>query len=258
MKNIKTIIGAALLCSMALNTRVALADAGATPEAPAKRNTDAVVTFKENKDPVNPVDPIDPEIPVDPIDPIDPEKPVKPGTDGPLSLDYASAFNFGEQIITPNDEVYYAATQEVVIEGEHSQKPLYAQVTDGRGSEIEAGWNLSIKQNGQFKTESGKVLNGAIIKFTTGQTETVSESKSPSTVTAEVALVADGSATSKLMEASTGEGAGTHIYRLGDLNTMEQGVQLHIPGKSTKVKDKYTTSLTWILSTLPDNGAGEE
>jgi hypothetical protein len=241
MKVNKKVVGIALLSGILLNSGIALAAPGAVEGAPAKRNTDAVVSFKESVDPITPVDPIDPD------------NPVEPGTNGPLSLDYASAFNFGEQVITPEDKVYEAATQEVIIEGEHSQKPLYAQVTDGRGSEVEEGWSLSVKQNGQFVTDKGKELNGAVIKFATGQTATVSESKSPSIVTEDVELVADGSASSLLMQANVGEGAGTHIYRLGDLDTMTSGVQLHVPGKTTKVKDSYSTSLTWELSTLPDN-----
>ena len=249
----KKIMSFVLLSGLTLNGLAVSAAPGAVAGAPAKRDTDAVINFKENVDPITPVDPIQPEIPVTPVDPIDPDKSVEPGTNGPLSLDYASAFNFGEQTITPEDKVYYAKTQEVIIGKDHSQKPLYAQVTDGRGSEVEAGWSLSVRQNGQFKTASEKVLKGAVIKFASGQTATVSESKAPSIVNQDVTLIADGSASVPLMQANKGEGAGTHIYRLGNLDTMGTGVQLHVPGSSTKIKDKYTTSLTWELSTLPDN-----
>jgi hypothetical protein len=72
-----------------------------------------------------------------------------------------------------------------------------------------------------------------------------------------VELVADGSASSLLMQAEEGQAAGTWIYRLGDLDTMEESVQLHVPGKSTKLKEKYTTELTWSLSNLPGSGEGE-
>ena len=240
----QSIVSVLLLSSMVLSSATTLAASpGASEGSPAERDTAGQVVFEENNEPTTPVDPIDPDVPVE------------PGTDGPLSLDYASAFNFGKQKIISKDKVYYAATQEVIIDGVHSQKPLYAQVTDGRGSL--AGWSLSVKQNGQFKTDDGQELVGAKIKFINGQKETVMESDAPSTVTTDVELVADGSASSLLMQAEEGQAAGTWIYRLGDLDTMGESVQLHVPGKSTKLKEKYTTELTWSLSTLPGSGEGE-
>ena len=38
--------------------------------------------------------------PVTPIDPVNPDKPVDEGSTGPLTLDYASSLNFGENIIS--------------------------------------------------------------------------------------------------------------------------------------------------------------
>lgn len=252
----QSIVSALLLSSMLLTTATTFAASpGASEGTPAKRDTAGQVIFEENNEPTTPVDPIDPDIPVEPVDPIDPDVPVEPGTEGPLSLDYASAFNFGKQKIISKDKVYHAATQEVIIDGVHSQKPLYAQVTDGRGNL--AGWSLSVKQNGQFHTEDGQELVGAKIKFINGQKETVMESDAPSTVSTDVELVADGSASSLLMQAEEGQAAGTWIYRLGDLDTMGESVQLHVPGKSTKLKEKYTTELTWSLSALPGSGEGE-
>ena len=43
--------------------------------------------------------------------------------------------------------------------------PNYVQVTDNRGTE--AGWSLKVKQEGQFKSTSGKELTGAAITFKT-------------------------------------------------------------------------------------------
>lgn len=254
MKKTKRFVGLTLLSMMALNATAALAAPGATEGAPAKRNTDAVIKFKENDDSTQPVDPIDPDIPVIPVDPVDPDNPVEPGTGGPLSLDYASALNFGEQKISSKDETYYAATQEVIIEGVHSQKPLYAQVTDNRGS-LE-GWTLSVAQNGQFMS-GDKELTGAKISFYNGQKATVSASPAPGTVNETVVLPIDGSSM-PLMEAQNGQGAGTWIYRMGDLDTMNEGVELSVPGATMKLKDaEYKTTLTWSLSVLPGTGEGE-
>lgn len=251
----KILVGTLLFSTVLLNATPVLAAPGAKEGAPAKRNTDAIVKFKENKDPVNPVDPIDPEIPVLPVDPTDPEKPIDPGTGGPLSLDYASALNFGEQKISSKDETYYAATQEVIIEGQHSQKPLYAQVTDNRG--LLEGWELSVAQNGQF-ISGDKELTGATITFKMGQKESVSVSPAPETVVKEVILPIDGTATT-LMTAAKGQGSGTWIYRMGDLATMDKAVELMVPGASMKLKDaEYKTTLTWSLSVLPGNEEGGE
>ncbi|WP_256869283.1 WxL domain-containing protein, partial [Enterococcus thailandicus] len=52
----------------------------------------------------------DPTDPVDPTDPTDPEGP-NPGTNGPLSIDYASSLDFGVQKITSKDQIYFAASQ---------------------------------------------------------------------------------------------------------------------------------------------------
>ncbi|MGO2266996.1 WxL domain-containing protein [Vagococcus salmoninarum] len=263
MKKELTITLATLLLSTSiLGSVVAVAaegGPGAVEGKPAVRNTIGQIIFKSDDGtgttpPVHPVDPIDPENPIDPVDPIDPEKPVEPGTSGPLSLDFASSFNFGEQLIVPTDMTYYAAPQlakDPANPGKFIERPLYAQVTDSRGTE--AGWNLSVKQEKQFQAATdNRELNGAKIVFTNGQVNTVSESKNPSTVTANLELVPG--ATQVLVEAAVKEGVGTTVYLLGDEKSMKESVMLNIPGKTTKIKDTYKTSLTWILSVLPGNG----
>ncbi|MGO2266997.1 WxL domain-containing protein [Vagococcus salmoninarum] len=250
----KAIINSLLLSSLIIGSTQVLAAPGDVETK--ERKTEGVITFEPNDEPIGPTDPINPGEPGQPIDPEDPEKPVEPGTPGPLSLDFASSFNFGKQKITSENKVYMAKPQAFKVEdGSIEERPLYAQVTDGRG-ELK-GWSLSLKQNGQFKGKiNKKELNGAEIKFVNGQTSTEMESGSPSTVSKNVELVATGSAASLLMEAKAGEAAGTHIYHLGDLKTMSESVQLHVPGKATKLKDTYETTLTWQLSTLPANGEG--
>lgn len=69
----------------------------AKAEEPKEYRSNGLVEFIPNVDPTEPVDPEnpDPEKPVKPIDPTDPEGP-NPGTQGPLSIDYASSFDFGK------------------------------------------------------------------------------------------------------------------------------------------------------------------
>lgn len=246
MKAMKlTILGVFLSSSVLVGGSVLAAEVGT-------RDTGAQIIFEENTEIVSPVDPLDPGTPVGPVDPIDPEKPVEPGTNGPLSLDYASSLNFGKQKISSVDQTYFAQPQTVKYEdGSEKEVPLYAQVTDNRGTL--KGWTLSVKQNSQFKAGE-KELTGSKIEFLNGQIDTVSESPVPSVVKANFDLTADGNgAVSNVMAAATDEGAGTFVYRFGDDTTKAESVKLTVPGRTTKLKDvAYKTTLTWMLNDVPD------
>ncbi|BDQ52207.1 hypothetical protein EfsSVR2331_29140 [Enterococcus faecalis] len=58
--------------------------------------SNGAITFEPDTDPTKPVNPTNPDEKVEPEDPTDPTGP-KPGTAGPLSIDYASSFQFGAQ-----------------------------------------------------------------------------------------------------------------------------------------------------------------
>src|SRR5699024_9530365 len=96
--------------------------------------------------------------PDDPTKPVTPDDNVTPGTAGPLSIDFASNFYFGEQEISTEDKVYYSASQSF---NGGTAGPNYVQVTDRRGT-LE-GWKLSVKQQAQFKTAEDDQLVGAAI-----------------------------------------------------------------------------------------------
>ncbi|CAD5896741.1 Cell surface protein [Carnobacterium maltaromaticum] len=246
MKSIKlAVIGTIVMGTMVVGGNAFAADVGT-------RNTDAQVIFEESTDIVDPVDPLAPSKPVIPKDPINPGTPVKPGTSGPLSLDYASSLNFGKQKITSIDQTYFAAPQTVTDkDGKNSRTtPLYAQVTDNRGTV--AGWSLSVKQNSQFKAGTDE-LTGAKIEFLNGQVATDSISTVPSIVKPSFDLTADGNgAATNIIGAKKNEGAGTFVYRFGDDTTKAKGVSLSVPGKTIKKKDvAYKTTLTWTLSDVP-------
>ena len=216
------------------------------------RDVNAQIEFEVATDPVEPVDPIDPGKPVKPVDPIDPEKPVDPGTSGPLSLDYASSLNFGKQKITTDNEVYYAKAQSVeVSKGVFKDKPLYAQITDGRGTL--KGWSLFVSQKSQFKTDKDEELEGAVIRFENGEQASVSLAKPPSFVRSITNVTGNlkGEST-KVMAAKDGEAGGTYVYRLGNDITKEKSVALEIPGDTVKKKAVYSTTLVWTLSDTPE------
>ena len=104
MKFIKVTATSALLVS-------ALSFGGASVFAEETKTLDsnAIVKFKANESITGPVDPEnpDPNKPVDPVDPVTGEKP-EPGTNGPLSIDFASTLYFGENVISTKDETYFA------------------------------------------------------------------------------------------------------------------------------------------------------
>ncbi|HDR8523682.1 WxL domain-containing protein [Bacillus toyonensis] len=54
-----------------------------------------------------------------------------------------------------------------------------------------------------------------------------------------------------IISAKAGEGTGTHILAFGDDNTVKDGIELSVPGKTTKYAEKYSTSLTCTLADVP-------
>ena len=216
-------------------------------------NTTGDVTFKEDTTPVGPVDPTNPDKPVDPTNPVTP-------TNGPLSIDYASSFNFGEQKISAKDETYYASfdTPKETAEGEAVNKPNWVQVTDKRGTN--AGWKLQVQQGAQFSTTqngTSKELKGAQIKIKNGTVATTTDNKATApTASTEVTLIpgtsSQAGAAQDVMTAQSNQGMGTWVDAFGSSTTGDKSISLSIPGVSEKVKDaKYTTQLTWLLNDTP-------
>ncbi|EKZ0410428.1 WxL domain-containing protein [Enterococcus faecalis] len=246
MKKVTTVcLSTFILGSLGMTSQAFAEDGGSY-------TSNGIVEFTPSEEPTNPVDPTDPTNPVDPIDPTDPEGP-NPGTNGPLSIDYASSLDFGVQKITSKDQTYFAATQKYKTVGatdEVKEGPNYVQVTDNRGTE--AGWSLKVKQEGQFKSTSGKELTGAAITFKNGNVVTASDSGKP-TGPATITLNSDGSQ-SDVMSAAKGNGAGTYLFNWGtDATTAAKSIELTVPGSTTKYAEKYATKLTWTLTDAPGN-----
>ncbi|UQF71481.1 WxL domain-containing protein [Vagococcus lutrae] len=216
--------------------------------------SNGLIEFTPGEKPVDPVDPLDPEQPVDPTDPTDPEGKPQPGTPGPLSIDFASSFYFGNNKITSKDETYFAELQKYKDKGteqELREGPNYVQVTDNRGTL--AGWTLKVKQTEQFETDDSHKLEGAKITLTNGNINTVSES-TPATAVDEIAIDKM-DADFLVMSAKKDAGAGTFLTRWGDedLAKSKESVQLFVPGKAVKKKAQYRTSFVWTLTDVPGN-----
>lgn len=219
-------------------------------------NSKGSVTFKPNTDSTLPVDPItgggkDGSDTVTPENP-DGSKP-NPGTAGPLSLDFASSFDFGTQKITSADQTYYAVEQKYADKaGTAKTGPNYVQVTDNRGTL--AGWSLSVTQDAQFAAATttkgaGSVLDGTVM--TLGNGKIISQSANPADSSAVSTVLTPGVKSSVILGAKTGKGSGTNLLTFGDENTAVSSVSLMVPGATTKLAQQYSTNLTWTLSDTP-------
>ncbi|MFC4652284.1 WxL domain-containing protein [Lactococcus nasutitermitis] len=206
--------------------------------------------------PVNPENP-DPNSPVSPINP-DGTTP-QPGTPGPLSIDFASSFDFGTHPISNKDQTYNAKAQS--YSGTTVETPNYVQVTDNRGTN--AGWILKVEENGQF-TETTKGVNpelkGAMISLKNPLPNSNGDATAPN---AQAAFNITPGQETVIATAAEGTGAGTWTIHWGTTSDLTQGsdnegtvspdVQLFVPGSTVKDAATYTTTLNWILAQLPTN-----
>lgn len=250
---------ATVLSSMAISPLFALAN-GTEEEKEEKvktYQTNGVVKFIPNTDPSGPVDPTDP----DPGKPVTPVPDPGPGTGGPLGIDYVSSLDFGVNEIANKNITYYANAQELRAGEGSKYVPNYVQISDNRGSN--AGWTLTVKQEGQFSndvaTTLNKVLEGAVIEFknptVTGKTQVT-----PPTA-AEVITLDPKGAESLVMSAKPTAGAGLWVNLWGTVEEMTDGegkkiqknkaISLTIPGQTPKDAVQYSTKLTWKLSDVP-------
>ncbi|MGS0479970.1 Ig-like domain-containing protein [Bacillus mycoides] len=155
-----------------------------------------------------------------------------------VRIDNASSLDFGKQKITTKDEQYKAKNDKnhVLIK-----------------SNSDEGWSLQVKQNGQFKSESGKELKGAEIKFNTVTVDPLGDHiKTPSYVKTAFSLTPDGTGiTEKIVVANQGEGNGDLRLIFDSSSSQGRGIELYVPGNTTKYAEKYSTSLTWTLADVP-------
>lgn len=210
------------------------------------------VTYIYEIAPVLPVDPLDPDKEINPENP-----PVLPENQGLFSIDFVSQFDFGRQVISAKDQTYYAKPQQLVSENgsviEGETRPNYVQISDRRSEPNRDGWVLSVRQNKQFHTKTGAELVGARLilknqKIATAQggIEPGLQHKSP------MALTPDGEKRI-LLRAQGHEGIGTWIYHFGNDDSVAQSIALEVPKGATPNADIYTTTLTWELSSVPNN-----
>lgn len=217
------------------------------------------VRYHPGTDKVDPVYPVNP----DPNNPVKPTTPLNPGgpdfgTTGPLSIDFASEFNFGFNPISNKDEVYFARAQ--AYEEDLNKTPNFVQVSDRRGKYT--GWVLTVKQANQFqaveKTTHG-TLNGAMIKIAQPSVKSNALGTTSPIAVEELTLVPG--IESKVVTAEKEAGAGTWVTYWGEVekiveknevgqshtNEVTKAIQLHVPGETPKDPVTYQTKLVWNL-----------
>lgn len=242
--NLKALgVATTMLTGLVLGGSVTSYAAGEEDPYSREYKSKAIIEFQTTTDPIPPVDP---EKPGEIVDPEEPGggKP-DPGTNGPLSIDYASSLTFGKQDITSIDKTYTASAQTFT---DRDPGPNYVQVTDNRGTE--GGWLLQVTQDSQFKTANDKELDGAEITFNNAWVNTESASEKPSKK--DKYTLTPGTA-ENMMSAKEGQGAGTFVLVFGNKNTAADSIELKVPGKTTKLAEQYSTSFTWTLTDVPVN-----
>jgi hypothetical protein len=192
-----------------------------------------------------------------------------PGTTGPLSIVKAAHMDFGSQVISNQDETYnmVAEMQPLRETGEMVPYVSFAQVQDLRGTNV--GWDLQVSLSDFESNTQNNVLTGAQIEFVGSriQYEGRNQANAPTAHANGLTLI-PGGASRSVMTAATGQGAGASSVVWGnqaDLNAQfaddeveiveNSAIQLSIPGSTAKDATTYEATLSWELTTVPDEDA---
>jgi hypothetical protein len=185
----------------------------------------------ENPDPDNPFVP-SPERPTDPQDyPTDQA--------GPLTLDYVSSIEFGEQPIQANTETYQSTTLRPFI-----------QVSDRRGTG--EGWHVTAQASNFSNTEE-VTLPGATINFTGGSVTSNNTTGSAPEASDNIILNSSGDA-ADVVSADLNTGMGSWITRWfpteQPVSELNDNVTLTVPAGSATTGN-HTATITWTLTSGP-------
>ncbi|RZI49395.1 WxL domain-containing protein [Lactococcus kimchii] len=229
-----------------------LAASVAAPLAHADETVDygstAKVAFEKGNGPVSPVDPSNPETPVTPVDPNAPDGKPQPGTDGDLTIDFASSFDFGTHAIAQGTQTYYAASQKL---SDGTARDNYVQVTDLRGTA--EGWSLNVKL-GAFAGAAG-TLPGSTVKLDNGAIQ--SASANPADTSATTTVLTPGVVSGTILGATAGTGTGTNLLNFGSKDGVtndDSSVSITVPNVADNVMaGSSTADLTWTLADTPAN-----
>ncbi|MFS7398463.1 WxL domain-containing protein [Carnobacterium maltaromaticum] len=238
----------------ALSASILAGGATAFAEEAREVQTQGSVTFTPGDDETVVIPPIEPEPEV--VIP-----PVVPST-GPLTISYAPTMNFGNQVISNQDQTYDMLAEMQELKDGSGQTPYvsFAQVQDTRGTN--EGWTLSVTASEFTSSTQNGVLTGAQISLL-DPTMVYSGNdllNAPSVHASQLSLL-PGQATN-VMAADVGQGAGGSSVVWGDqvalsastdAEVRNDAIQLFVPGATAKDATTYTASLDWELSATPGN-----
>lgn len=169
----------------------------------------------------------------DPTDPTDPgDGGGETGNKGPLTIDYVTPLEFGEQKLTGTEAVYQTTS-----------KLPNVQISDKRGQG--QGWTLKVKSS-EFvdSTNQTQTLKGATVTLPVGTIKSVEGNVSTAPTANEAILESDNASEHVLMTAAATAGLGTWE----DLFDASK-VQITVP--SGNLVGDYSSSLTWTLEDAP-------
>ncbi|MGX7419393.1 WxL domain-containing protein [Carnobacterium gallinarum] len=263
MKLTKLVLVGALTFSSLLAAPLALAADGTADTSQGD------LTFKKKTTITEPTDPeVDPDTDPDVDPPYIPDV-EKPGIPGDLTVVYATDLKFPTVEISGNDATYYANLAKGSIKNPATGaitpvvRPNYVEINDGRGTNT--GWELTATQNGQFKTDSGKILTNAALSFAdlgfNSKNLVTDGSTTPTAFAQKITLDPSGAEASTIATAVAGQGMGSWHTLFGQRDfadpssvangTADKAVSLFVPGITGKVTETYKTSVTWTLIASP-------
>lgn len=212
---------------------------------------DITVTYIYEVKKVHPLDPLNPEVEVNPEN-----KPILPENQGFLSIDFVSSFKFGSQAISVKDQTYFAQPQLLLNKdgtvNPSEKRPNYIQVSDRRPENNRNGWQLAFTQKEQFKGKDNQELMGASLSIMNQQVVTHQGGTAPSVQLLQPLTLVPGNKRT-LLHAEQNEGAGTWIYRFGDLETAAESIALNVPKGTMPKATTYQTTFIWELISVPGN-----
>ncbi|MCI1904271.1 MAG: WxL domain-containing protein [Enterococcaceae bacterium] len=233
-------------------------------ETAAAAESEGTVDFAPASGIVEPVHPYHPEEKIVLVDAVSEESPAS-GQEGPLSIDFASSFDFGANKISAQDQVYFAEAQ-TQKDVQDTTAP-FVQVSDHRGTAT--GWILTLKQNGQLRTSAKtkpQELSGAQIVLKNARVNSIVTDIDEPEARQELQMDPAGTET-VVLSAEEGAGTGTWTVYWGALKKIAKenpagqkevrqvadGVVLKVPGSILKAPATYHTELIWNLKDIPKN-----
>lgn len=233
-----------------------LVNAAEANVGPTVLDTHATVSFKaEEPGEIDPENPLEPELPGggEVVDPTDPENPEgqpggeTPGQSGPLMIEFAPNFDFGQDHEIKAEAMSFAAINKNTVKEDPAKfVNHFVQVKDTRGGS--KGWNLTVKAT-ELKNAEGDALSETKIL--------IDHSKALGLAGATLGADVDFKAISfdgqeiPVMSAAKGEGGGRWWKSLASEVTTDakenKDVHLDIPATdAAKISEsEYTSTLTW-------------